>query len=167
MILFIIYISSPYLTITYYTYYTPYFNLLIFLFIIKQITIIFNCYIFCFSFIVIFIIYSIFILILILTIIFTFNFIAISISILFLFTLYCIILFYINILFLLFISSILSILPFYCCMRNFLVYIASKNCSMRNFFFKTFVSITTFYYLCSRRYNINNTIYYIMTFITS
>ena len=98
---------------------------------------------------------------------FIFNFIVIFIFILSLFILYCIILFYINTLFLLSISSILSILPFYCCMVNFLVYIASKNCSMRNFFFKTFVSITTFYYLCSRRYNINNTIYYIMTFITS
>lgn len=106
-------------------------------------------------------------------VLFYFNFIVnsiyivISISILSLFILYYIILFYINTLFLLSISSILSILPFYCCMVNFLVYIASKNCSMCNFFFKTFVSITSFYYLCSRRYNINNTIYYIMTFITS
>lgn len=137
------------LFIIYYTIYIPYFNLLIFLFIIKQITIIFTYYIFCFL---------------------IFTFIAISILILSLFILYCIILFYINTLFLLSISSILSILPFYCYMVNFLVYIASKNCNMRNFFFKTFVSITTFYYLCSRRYNINNTIYYIlyiMTFITS
>lgn len=118
--------------------------MLIFFFIIKQITIISTSYIFCFSF--------------------TFNFIVIFILILYLFILYCIILFYINTLFLLTISSIL---PFYCCTCNFLVYITSKNCNMRNFFFKTFVSITTFYYLCSRRYNINNTIYYIMTFITS
>ena len=118
--------NTPSLTIIYYIIYTPYFNLIIFFFIIKQITIIFTYYIFCFSFTVIFIIYSIFILILILNIIFTFNFIVVSISILSLFTLYCIILFYINTLFLLSISSILSILPFYCCMCNFLVYIASK-----------------------------------------
>ena len=143
--------NTPSLTIIYYIIYTPYFNLLIFFFIIKQITIIFTCYIFRFPFIIIFIISFIFILILILSIIFTFNFIAISISILLLFILYCIILFYINTLFLLSILSILSILPFYCCMVNFLVYITSKNCCMRNFFFKTFVSITTFYYLCSRR----------------
>ena len=119
------------LFIIYYIIYTSYFNLLIFFFIIKQITIISTYYIFWFP--------------LPLTLLlFLFQFC------LYLFF-YCIILFYINTLFLLSISSISSILPFYCCMVNFLVYITSKNCSMRNFLFKTFVSITTFYYLCSRR----------------
>ena len=104
---------------------------------------------------------------------FIFNFIinsiyiVVSISILPLFILYCIILLYINTLFLLFKLSISSLSPFYCDMVNVLVYIASTNCSMRNFFFKAFLCITTFYYLCSRRYNINNTIYYIIIFITS
>ena len=152
--------NTPSLTIIYITYYIfsllP-LSLILFPFILPSFSILFFTSIFnvsiMFYFIFNFIINSIYI--------------VVSISILSLFTLYCIILFYINTLFLLSISSILSILPFYCCMVNFLVYIASKNCSMRNFFFKTFVSITTFYYLCSRRYNINNTIYYIMTFITS
>ena len=132
-------------------------SLILFLFILPSFSILFFTFIFnvsiMFCFIFNFIINSIYI--------------VIYISILPLFILYYIILFYINTLLLLLISFILSILLFYYCMRNFLVYIASKNCSMRNFFFKTFVSITTFYYLCSRRYNINNTIYYIMTFITS
>ena len=152
--------NTPSLTIIYIIYYIPSLlplSLVLFPFILPSFSILFFIFIFnvsiIFYFLFNFIINSIYI--------------AISISILPLFILYYIILFYINILFLLSILSISSILPFYCCMVNFLVYIASKNCSMRNFFLKTFVSITTFYYLCSRRYNINNTIYYIMTFITS
>ena len=104
--------NTPSLTIIYYTIYTSYFNLLIFFFIIKQIIIISTSYIFCF--------------ILPLTLLlFLFQFC------LYLFF-YCIILYYINTLFLLSISSILSILPFYCSMVNFFILCASILFSFLN-----------------------------------